>query len=71
MKYLILIFLLLGCTDTKSLRIGEKVSNGVCSGWIAQANSYEYKVVPWQCKEVTFSFAWIPKNEVHSIDKDK
>ncbi len=47
--------------------IGEKVTNGICQGWVSAETLQDYKVMPWICKGTTFDFVWVPKEQVRSV----
>jgi hypothetical protein len=66
---LVLTVFLVGCTNKPILRIGERVTNGICEGWVSAETASAYKVMPWKCQGVTFDFAWVPKEELQATEK--
>jgi len=78
MKVLLIILTMavtFGCSreadDNYNIKIGERVSNGVCTGYVVAYTYRDFVVAPWVCGNITINFANVPKKEVYSIDKNK
>lgn len=71
MKWLLItaVLVLSGCDKSDQFRIGQKVTNGVCEGYIVTKYSGYAEVRPFNCPAIRMNFAMVNYDELKVINE--
>lgn len=69
MKYIVLLSLFItGCFNSSKFKIGQKVTNGLCEGYISEKYSSYAVVRPFDCLEVQYKYVVIDYDELQVVE---